>query len=91
MPNCLLPKGYHDIISVLYLTLLEEDQLLCAEKLSLHRLRDAMGDGLEPLLGLLRLVGSFDYIACANPVESFSILKYLLRIVDAEYAALLER
>jgi hypothetical protein len=25
-----------------------------AEKLSLHRLRDAMGQGLEPLLGMLR-------------------------------------
>ena len=24
------------------------------EKLSLHRLRDAMGQGLEPLLGMLR-------------------------------------
>jgi hypothetical protein len=25
-----------------------------AKKLSLHRLRDAMGQGLEPLLGILR-------------------------------------
>ncbi|KAL5522985.1 GYP8 [Sanghuangporus sanghuang] len=66
-------QGYHDIISVLYLTLPEEEQLACAEKMSLHRLRDAMGKGLEPLLGLLL------------------ILKYLLRLVDADYAALLER
>jgi hypothetical protein len=29
---------------------------LMAEKLSLHRLRDSMGPGLEPLVGLLRLV-----------------------------------
>jgi hypothetical protein len=27
---------------------------LAAEKLSLHRLRDSMGPGLEPLVGLLR-------------------------------------
>ncbi|KAL5481071.1 GYP8 [Sanghuangporus weigelae] len=66
-------QGYHDIISVLYLTLPEEEQLACAEKMSLHRLRDAMGKGLEPLLGLLH------------------ILKYLLRLIDADYAALLER
>ncbi|KAL5522754.1 hypothetical protein ACEPAG_8772 [Sanghuangporus baumii] len=66
-------QGYHDIISVLYLTLPEEEQLACAEKMSLHRLRDSMGKGLEPLLGLLH------------------ILKYLLRLIDADYAALLER
>jgi hypothetical protein len=29
---------------------------LMAEKLSLHRLRDSMGPGLEPLVGLLRSV-----------------------------------
>ncbi|KAL5498969.1 GYP8 [Sanghuangporus vaninii] len=66
-------QGYHDIISVLYLTLPEEEHLACAEKMSLHRLRDAMGKGLEPLLGLLH------------------ILKYLFRLVDVDYAALLER
>ncbi|EJC99233.1 uncharacterized protein FOMMEDRAFT_170559 [Fomitiporia mediterranea MF3/22] len=66
-------QGYHDIITVLFLTLPESDQLLCSEKMSLHRLRDAMGKGLEPLLGLLQ------------------ILKYLLRLVDSDYAALLER
>lgn len=27
---------------------------LMSEKLSLHRLRDSMGPGLEPLVGLLR-------------------------------------
>lgn len=47
-------QGYHDIITVLFLTLSESDQLLCAEKMSLHRLRDAMGKGLEPLMGLLQ-------------------------------------
>ncbi|KIY48795.1 hypothetical protein FISHEDRAFT_42625 [Fistulina hepatica ATCC 64428] len=48
-------QGYHDIISVLFLTLPEELQFKCAEKMSLHRLRDNMGAGLEPVLGLLRV------------------------------------
>ena len=53
-------QGYHDIISVLVLTMApsESDDIerleSAAEKLSLHRLRDAMGPGLEPLLGMLR-------------------------------------
>ena len=53
-------QGYHDIISVLVLTMApsENDDIerleSAAEKLSLHRLRDAMGPGLEPLLGMLR-------------------------------------
>ncbi|KAF9648450.1 hypothetical protein BDM02DRAFT_3180165 [Thelephora ganbajun] len=66
-------QGYHDIVSVLFLTLPPEIQLVSVEKLSLHRLRDSMGPGLEPLIGLLRL------------------LKNLLRLVDPEYAQLLER
>ncbi|KAG6899322.1 hypothetical protein C0993_011224 [Termitomyces sp. T159_Od127] len=48
-------QGYHDIVSVLYLTLPEEMQLACAEKISLHRVRDSMGPTLEPVLGLLRV------------------------------------
>lgn len=47
-------KGYHDIITVLFLTLPAELVLPCAEKLSLHRLRDSMGHGLESLIGQLR-------------------------------------
>lgn len=63
-------QGYHDIVSVLMLTLNEEQERtgsqtdqeltttlnLMVEKLSLHRLRDSMGPGLEPLVGLLRSV-----------------------------------
>jgi len=49
-------QGYHDIISVLFLTLPPEIQLVSTEKLSLYRLRDSMGTGLEPLVGLLRYV-----------------------------------
>ncbi|KAK0496055.1 rab-GTPase-TBC domain-containing protein [Armillaria luteobubalina] len=48
-------QGYHDIISVLFLTLPPEIQFSCAEKMSLHRVRDSMCHGLEPILGLLRV------------------------------------
>ncbi|CAA7261139.1 unnamed protein product [Cyclocybe aegerita] len=48
-------QGYHDIVTVLFLTLPAEMHLACVEKLSLHRLRDSMGTGLEPVLGLLRV------------------------------------
>ncbi|KAF8958165.1 rab-GTPase-TBC domain-containing protein [Flammula alnicola] len=48
-------QGYHDIVTVFFLTLPPELQLPCVEKLSLHRLRDSMGLGLEPVLGLLRV------------------------------------
>ena len=49
-------QGYHDIMTVIYLTLPQELQLACAEKLSLQRLRDSMLPSLEPVLGLLRYV-----------------------------------
>lgn len=43
------------IISVLLLTLEDEQiSLEAAERMSLHRLRDSMGSGLEPVLGYLR-------------------------------------
>ena len=43
-----------------------------AEKLSLHRLRDAMGQGLEPLLGMLRWVLYYLYFfldSCAFQIN----------------------
>lgn len=49
-------QGYHDIITVLFLTLPPALHLPCAEQLSLHRVRDSMGSSLEPVLGLLRYV-----------------------------------
>jgi hypothetical protein len=52
----LLPQGYHDITTVLFLTLPPSLHLPCLEKLSLHRVRDSMGPGLEPVLGLVRYV-----------------------------------
>ncbi|KZO94132.1 hypothetical protein CALVIDRAFT_528916 [Calocera viscosa TUFC12733] len=75
-------QGYHDVLSVLQLTLCpgeeptEEAQWVlqrCAERISLFRFRDAMGPGLEPLLGLLR------------------ILRRLLRLADPPYARLIEK
>ncbi|KAF9051639.1 rab-GTPase-TBC domain-containing protein [Panaeolus papilionaceus] len=48
-------QGYHDIVTVIFLTLPPELHVACVEKLSLHRLRDSMGAGLEPVLGLLRV------------------------------------
>jgi hypothetical protein len=47
-------QGFHDIVTVLFLTLPPEVQFACTEQLSLHRLRDSMGPGLEPVLALLR-------------------------------------
>ncbi|KAJ7224345.1 rab-GTPase-TBC domain-containing protein [Mycena pura] len=49
-------QGYHDIVTVLLLTLPPELQLSCAEQLSLQRVRDSMGSTLEPVLGLLRVM-----------------------------------
>ncbi|KAF7986363.1 hypothetical protein HWV62_35376 [Athelia sp. TMB] len=49
-------QGYHDIVTVLFLTLPPELHLVCVEKLSLHRVRDSMGSSLEPVLGLLRVL-----------------------------------
>jgi len=41
-------------MTVLFLTLPTEVHLAAAEKMSLQRLRDAMGHTLEPVMGLLR-------------------------------------
>ncbi|KAG7094925.1 hypothetical protein E1B28_005731 [Marasmius oreades] len=51
-------QGFHDVVTVLFLTLPEEVQVECVEKLSLHRLRDSMGPSLEPVLGLLRFMNA---------------------------------
>lgn len=45
------------IISVLLLTIDDRETMeLAAERMSLHRVRDSMGPGLEPVLGYLRSV-----------------------------------
>ncbi|KZT50548.1 hypothetical protein CALCODRAFT_488615, partial [Calocera cornea HHB12733] len=58
-------QGYHDVLAVLQLTLCPSDApsgaeewvlRRCAERITLYRFRDAMGHGLEPLLGLLRIL-----------------------------------
>lgn len=47
-------QGFHDIVSVLFLTLPRPLHFPCVEKMALHRVRDSMGIGLEPVVGLLR-------------------------------------
>ena len=51
-------QGYHDIVSVFFLTLPKELHFPVTEKVSLHRVRDSMGTTLEPVVGLLRYVMS---------------------------------
>ncbi|KAI0288355.1 rab-GTPase-TBC domain-containing protein [Russula brevipes] len=46
-------QGFHDIATVIQLTLPPDVALHALEKLSLHRLRDSMGHTLEPLTGLM--------------------------------------
>ncbi|PBK67533.1 hypothetical protein ARMSODRAFT_989032 [Armillaria solidipes] len=62
-------QGYHDIVSVLFLTLPPEIQFPCAEKMSLHRVRDSMGHGLEPILGLLRVTQKLLRLADSSYAE----------------------
>ncbi|OSD05074.1 hypothetical protein PYCCODRAFT_1362821 [Trametes coccinea BRFM310] len=56
-------QGYHDIVSVLFLTLPKEVHLPVTEKLSLHRVRDSMGTTLEPVVGLLRILKRILHLA----------------------------
>ncbi|KAJ7733208.1 rab-GTPase-TBC domain-containing protein [Mycena maculata] len=72
-------QGYHDIITVLLLTLPRELQLPCAEQLSLQRVRDSMGSTLEPVLGLLRVMKNLLRVAdpeYAELLEQSSPLPY---------------
>ncbi|KAI6108629.1 rab-GTPase-TBC domain-containing protein [Pisolithus croceorrhizus] len=49
-------QGFHDIVSVIFLTLPRPLHMPCVEKMALHRVRDATGIGLEPVVGLLRIL-----------------------------------
>ncbi|EIN08170.1 hypothetical protein PUNSTDRAFT_52640 [Punctularia strigosozonata HHB-11173 SS5] len=72
-------QGYHDVMTVLFLTLPSESRLPCAEKMSLHRLRDAMGTSLEPIIGQLRILQNLlraADAAFAAVLESASPLPY---------------
>nr|GAT46722.1 TBC1 domain member 20 [Mycena chlorophos] len=72
-------QGYHDIITVLLLTLPPELQLPCAEQMSLQRVRDSMGSTLEPVLGLLRVMRNLVRVAdpeYAELLERTSPLPY---------------
>ncbi|PPQ88792.1 hypothetical protein CVT25_010478 [Psilocybe cyanescens] len=89
-------QGYHDIVTVLFLTLPQEMQLVCAEKLSLHRLRDSMGSGLEPVLGLLRysfwfkesLKSYMFYFSIGNSPLPFYALSNLLTLFSHDIPTL---
>lgn len=90
-PSCSL-QGYHDIVSVIFLTLPKELHLPVVEKLSLHRVRDSMGTNLDPVVGLLR------YGFSTRPTQAKliratpdSILQRLLRLADPKFAAILDR
>ncbi|KAI0821850.1 rab-GTPase-TBC domain-containing protein [Trametes gibbosa] len=56
-------QGYHDIVSVLFLSLPKELHLPTTEKISLHRVRDSMGTTLEPVVGLLRILKRILHLA----------------------------
>ncbi|KAI0659898.1 rab-GTPase-TBC domain-containing protein [Cubamyces menziesii] len=56
-------QGYHDIVSVLFLTLPKELHFQVTEKVSLHRVRDSMGTTLEPVVGLLRILQRILHLA----------------------------
>ncbi|KAI0760627.1 rab-GTPase-TBC domain-containing protein [Fomes fomentarius] len=59
-------QGYHDIVSVVFLTLPKELHLPVVEKLSLHRVRDSMGTNLDPVVGLLRILQRLLHLADPN-------------------------
>ncbi|KAI0365803.1 hypothetical protein BV20DRAFT_713880 [Pilatotrama ljubarskyi] len=56
-------QGYHDIVSVLFLTLPKGLHIPVTEKMSLHRVRDSMGTTLEPVVGLLRILKRLLHLA----------------------------
>ncbi|KAM0748990.1 RabGAP/TBC [Meredithblackwellia eburnea MCA 4105] len=73
-------QGYHDIVSVFLLVLdSQETTISMSERMSLHRIRDYMGTGLEPVLGYLRLLhrvlGKVDQ-QLSQIVESAASLPY---------------
>lgn len=84
------PQGYHDIVSVLFLSLPEESLMPAVEKMSLHRLRDSMGDGLEPMIGQLRSAALLAQ-AWASRSHKCRIMKRLLRLADPDFASMVER
>lgn len=64
-------------------------QFACVEKLSLHRVRDSMGLGLEPVLGLLRY--PISPILCPRITLNTRVTKNLLHLIDPDYANVLQQ
>lgn len=74
--------GVSQIISVLLLTLDDEEMAFAAaEKMSLHRIRDSMGDGLEPVLGYLKCVDSQHCTSKSNAMYSRTSSRLVGRIL----------
>ena len=69
----------------------EELRFPCIEKLSLHRLRDSMGAGLEPVLGLLRYFPKLKLLILYSTRPIHRVTKNLIRLKDQAYADVLER
>ena len=82
-------QGFHDIATVLQLTLPPKVALPALEKLSLHYLRDSMGHTLEPLTGLMLYAPHTSIMYCTYR-KQYSILQRLLQLADPPYATLLE-
>jgi len=76
-------QGYHDIVTVIFLTLPPELQLPCVEKLSLTRIRDSMGPTLEPVLGLLRIMRNL--LRVVDPPYAKLLERYLSRLSPPYY------
>lgn len=84
-------QGLHDTVSVMMLTLEKERRVECVEKMCCQRVKDAMGSGLEPIVGHLRSEIIFR-TACVHIIyqANNSVLRNLMRVADPEYAAILE-
>ncbi|KAK4703859.1 glycerol kinase, partial [Phenoliferia sp. Uapishka_3] len=90
-------QGYHDIISVILLNVENPELTLeLSERLSLHRLRDYMGTGLEPVVGYLRLVQRIlekeepvlaEFVTMAASVPYFS-LSWVLTLMSHDLTTL---
>ncbi|EED80608.1 predicted protein [Postia placenta Mad-698-R] len=82
-------QGYHDIVSVFFLTLPPEIRVNSVEQMSLHRLRDSMGVSLEPVVGLLRILKGL--LQATDPEFSALLERHPIAIVYLVAAVVLFR
>lgn len=94
----MLVHRFEQIISVLLLTIEDDATLIdAADRMSLHRLRDSMGVGLEPVLGYLRfvrtLIASKGRVSPRADIGAVPLRRLVYRIIEREdpnLAALVE-